>query len=315
MHRRHIAWLRYSISILSTGVPSSGAARGEVGRQRMSSGPMSRSMRATISARRALASASIGGRHGRGPGDALLDAGPELRLDLRDPGADARPHLGGLDGAERLEPGTRPSGATSISSPRPISASSRATAGCSASATAGSTSAKASRAMSRRLGFAGLLRSSRSTRPTFSKTPASRANQPATSKLGPNGTAPSERHPAPGRAHAEDAAVAGGNAHRAAAVRADGEIDELARHGRGRPVRRAAGNAPRRVDVDRRAVVHVLAGQAVAELVAMRAPDHVGARLPAGARRPPPCASREGASRASPGGRSPCGAPRCGTGP
>ena len=86
---------------------------------------------------------------------------------------------------------TRPSGATSTSSPLPISASRRATAGWSALATAGSTSANASRAISRRLGLAAVLRSFRSTRPTFSKIAASRANQPATSKLGPNGTAPS----------------------------------------------------------------------------------------------------------------------------
>ena len=91
-----------------------------------------------------------------------------------------------------------------------------------------------------------------------------------------------ERHrapratPAPRSGASEDAAVAGGDAHRAAAVGADREVDELARHRRGRSVRRAAGDAARRVDVDRRAVVHVLAGQAVAELVAVRAPDHVG---------------------------------------
>src|SRR5262249_36014255 len=65
--------------------------------------------------------------------------------------------------------------------------------------------------------------------------------------------------------------------HRAAAIGAEREVDELACDGGSRAVRRSARHAAWRVDVDRRAEMHVLAGQAVAKLVAMGLADQIRA--------------------------------------
>ena len=278
MHSRHIAWLRYSISILSTGVPSSGAARGEVGRQSTSSGPISSSMRALTSARRALASASMAGVTVAAHATRSLTPGPSFGRASPDPVADAGPHFGGLEGAEGLEPGDealrRDLDLLALADQR-------------LEARDGRLERARDRRFDERKGVAGDQQA-----PWFGCLLAI-LEEHAADLLEDCGIAREpaghvearserhravERHAAPGRAHAEDAAVARRDAHRAAAVRAQREIDEPARHRRGRSVRRAAGNAPRRVDVDGGAVVHVLAGQAVAELVAVRAPDHVGAR-------------------------------------
>src|SRR5262249_22472027 len=73
---------------------------------------------------------------------------------------------------------------------------------------------------------------------------------------------------APGRRpYAKDAAVARRQTPRAAGVGADREVDETTRDGGGRARGRAAGNAPRRFRVDRRAVVEVLAVEAPGQLV------------------------------------------------
>ena len=201
MHSRHMAWLRYSTSILSTGVPSSGAARGEVGRQSTSPGPSSRSMRALTSARRALAWRQHVGRHGRRPFDALLDAGPEPRPGLAHPGADARPHLRRLDGAERLEPGDK-AVRRNLDLPafpdkafEPCHRGRQRGPRCRLDEREGVARRSAT---AQALGRCAVLASS--TRPTVSRMPASRANQPTTSKLGPNGTASSsETRPCVGR--------------------------------------------------------------------------------------------------------------------
>ena len=67
---------------------------------------------------------------------------------------------------------------------------------------------------------------------------------------------------------AENTAVAGREAYRAAAVGAEGEVDQPTGNGGGRTAGGAAGYAARRRRVDRRAVVGVLTAEAVGEFVA-----------------------------------------------
>ena len=76
------------------------------------------------------------------------------------------------------------------------------------------------------------------------------------------------------------------------------------RRGRGRrAARRAAGNAVRARRVDRRAVVAVLAGEAVGEFVGLRLADQVARRRRAAVRRRRRFGRRAGGWRASPGCR------------
>ena len=97
-----------------------------------------------------------------------------------------------------------------------------------------------------------------------------------TSKLGPNGSTPSANAPVRW-AQADDAAIACRDPDRAAAVGTEREIDEAARDRRRRAVRRAARYPAGRIHVHGRSEMHVLAGQAVAKLVAMGLGHHVGA--------------------------------------
>ena len=136
-----------------------------------------------------------------------------------------------------------PPGLTVISSTRGTNRATASIAPRTASATGGSTSANASRAIRSRCGLAGSPRFSRSTRPTRRKTSASRANHPTTSKLAANGAMPVERHAPVRRPDAEDAAVARRQAHRAAAVGAEREIDEPGGNRGRRSARRAARHA------------------------------------------------------------------------
>src|SRR5262249_47385575 len=87
-----------------------------------------------------------------------------------------------------------------------------------------------------------------------------------------------ERHAAVGRAHAVQAAEAGRDPDGAGAVRPQRKFAEATRDRRRGAARGAARNALRADRIERRAVVHVLAVQAVGELVADRAPDHARAR-------------------------------------
>ena len=78
---------------------------------------------------------------------------------------------------------------------------------------------------------------------------------------------PVHRDAAEGRTDPEDAAVARGQAHRAAAVRPEREVHEAGRDRGSRAARRAPRHPIRRGRVERRPVMAVLAGQAVRELV------------------------------------------------
>ena len=78
-------------------------------------------------------------------------------------------------------------------------------------------------------------------------------------------------------ADAVDAAIASRQADRAAAIGAEREVDEAACDGDRRSARGAAGNPPRRIRVRRRAVMHVLAVEAIGHLVGVGLADHAGA--------------------------------------
>ena len=84
--------------------------------------------------------------------------------------------------------------------------------------------------------------------------------------------------PAMRGADAVEPAERGRHAHRAAGVGAEREIACARRGRRRRSARRAAGNAPRRAQVRRRAVMRVHAGDAVEELVGDRLADDACAR-------------------------------------
>ena len=73
----------------------------------------------------------------------------------------------------------------------PTRSAARSTAGWSASRTFSSTSANASSAITSRRGGSGFSASPKRTRPTDESLPASRANQPMTSKVALNGAMPS----------------------------------------------------------------------------------------------------------------------------
>ena len=94
-----------------------------------------------------------------------------------------------------------------------------------------------------------------------------------------------ERNPAVRRAHAEQAAPAGGDSYRARGVAAEREVHEAARGRRGGAARRAAGDAVRRLGIARRAVVHVLAERAEGELVRDRDAGKTRAGIEAGLHR------------------------------
>ncbi len=94
-----------------------------------------------------------------------------------------------------------------------------------------------------------------------------------------------QRDAAMGRAQAEHPAIARRHPHRAAAIGADGEIHQPAGNRHRRARRRAAGQAVRRARIGRRAVMRVLAGERIAELVANGASDEVGAGVEQSRRR------------------------------
>ena len=82
-----------------------------------------------------------------------------------------------------------------------------------------------------------------------------------------------------GGSHAEDPAEARRQAHRAAGVAADGKVHHAGGDGRSRPAGRAAGDAPRRVYVHRRAVVRILAREAPGQFVGVGLADEMRARV------------------------------------
>src|SRR4029077_17681016 len=77
-------------------------------------------------------------------------------------------------------------------------------------------------------------------------------------------------------AHPVDAAIACRYAYRPAAVGAEREINEPARYRGCRPARRSARNAPGSPGIDRRAVVHVLAVDAVGHFIAVGLANQAG---------------------------------------
>ena len=78
-------------------------------------------------------------------------------------------------------------------------------------------------------------------------------------------------------ADAENPAIARRQTNRAAAIGAEREIHQAAGNRDRRSARRPAGNPARRARIGRRAVVHVLAVEAVRHLVGVGLADHCGA--------------------------------------
>ena len=78
-------------------------------------------------------------------------------------------------------------------------------------------------------------------------------------------------------ADAENPAIARRQTNRAAAIGAEREIHQAAGNRDRRSARRPAGNPARRARIGRRAVVHVLAVEAVGHLVGVGLADHAGA--------------------------------------
>ena len=121
-------------------------------------------------------------------------------------------------------------------------------AGSSASATGGSTWAQASCAMISRSGGGGLVVAEQDGADVLEH--ADVARKPADHvEARPERQHAFGRNAPVRRAQSDDAAIACRNADRAAAVGAEREIDEPARHRRRRAVRRAARHAARRIDV------------------------------------------------------------------
>ncbi len=86
-----------------------------------------------------------------------------------------------------------------------------------------------------------------------------------------------DRHQAVRGADAVDAAIAGRQPHRAAAISAERKIDKAAGDRGRRSAGRAAGNAARRARIGRRAVMHILAIEAVSQFIGVGFSDHRGA--------------------------------------
>ena len=85
-----------------------------------------------------------------------------------------------------------------------------------------------------------------------------------------------EGKPSMARANPEQTAVGSRNANRSSGIAAQREVAGAPGHRRCGAARRPAGNAPRRVAVGRRAIVVVLAVQAVGQLVGDGLADHGG---------------------------------------
>ena len=84
------------------------------------------------------------------------------------------------------------------------------------------------------------------------------------------------RHQAVACPNPIDAAIACRYTHRPAAVGAEREVDEAARHRGRRPARRSAGNAPGSLGIDRRTVMHILAVDAEGQFIAISLADQAG---------------------------------------